>query len=171
MITTSFLITLGKIAGGLTALYVFYTTVLKKWIKSAYSRLMEDLTSQVTEMNVKLDVMGKEIGFLSTAQKVAFNESGTMWWRADKNGLTIEISEATCTFLKLTPERLMGSNWLNQVPSEEHASIEIAYRDSVTFKRDFDKVITFFKGDGERVRLHAHAKYGNEDWFGIHKVA
>ena len=171
MISTTLLITLGKVAGGLTALYIFYTTVLKKWIKSAYARLMEDLSKQVGEINLKLDVMGKEIGFLSTAQKVAFNESGTMWWRADKDGLTIEISEATCEFLMLTPERLMGSNWLNQVPSEEHAGIEMAYRDSVKFKRDFDVIITFIKGNRERVQLHARAKYGNEDWFGIHKVA
>ena len=57
MITTTLLITLGKVAGGLTALYIFYTTVLKKWIKSAYARLMEDLSKQVGEINLRLHLM------------------------------------------------------------------------------------------------------------------
>jgi uncharacterized protein YoxC len=58
MITTSALITLGKIATALVALYVFYIKVLKKWIKAGYAKLMEDLTNQVTQINHKVDAFG-----------------------------------------------------------------------------------------------------------------
>lgn len=171
MTTISILILIGKIAGVLTGVYAVYTTIIKKWVKAAYARLMEDHAKALMEINSKLDVMGKELGFLATAQKVAFNESGIMWWRADKDGLTIEVSETTCNFLKLTPDRLMGSNWLNQVPSEYHASIMMKFGDSIRYKRDFDETFPILKGDGSLVRLRAHAKYGNDDWFGIHRVA
>lgn len=168
---TAIVLLLFKIAAGITSVYVLYTTVIKKWIKAAYARLMEDHANALSEINSKLDVMGKELGFLATAQKVAFSESGIMWWRTDKDGLTIEVSETTCNFLKLTPDRLMGSNWLNQVPSEYHASIMMKFADSIKYKRDFDETFPILKGDGSSVKLHAHAKYGNDDWFGIHRVA
>lgn len=164
------LVKLGFLAGTIITLWTLYKTVIKDWIKAGYARLMEESNSKIDQIQKDLGYIKKEVRFLSEAQKVNLEENNIMWWRADKNGLTIEVSEQLCRFLQYPPERFMGNNWMNIVPSEEHYNIRELYKDSITYKKDFDTPITFLKGDGSKAVLHVHARDTGDDWFGVHKV-
>lgn len=165
-----FLINLGWFAGIIMTLWTLYKTVIKDWVKVGYSKLMEDSNSKIEQIQKDLSYLVKEVRFLSQAQKVALEENNIMWWRADKNGLTIEVSEQLCRFLQYPQERFMGNNWMNIVPPEEHYNIKELYKECLTHKKDFNIPITFYKGDGSHARLQVHAKDTGDDWFGVHKV-
>ena len=119
-----------------------------------------------TSITATLNSIQKEISFLSVSQKQNLDLNKVYWWRSDSSGATIEVGKATLYLLKRPSEDLMGTKWLNWIPSEYHAEIIKEYNEAKIYKRDFKIVYHFLKGDGQYIKLQAIATYANGDWFG-----
>lgn len=130
--------------------------------KKAYIYLQES-----NERKEMLDHILTNQQYNMVVNKAIMDKFGLAYFRADINGLTIEVGDVVCKMLGYKEDEISGLNWSSKILEEDRAHVYKAFEYSVKFKTDFDTTYRITCGDGSIKKLHILAKHTKTDYFGI----
>lgn len=146
------------IGAAVTGIYTAYKVAFKPF---------RDYFKIKNERNQAMAVIAEKIPFILMAANKLMEKNDILWYRADKNGYTVEVSPQLCNILGYSEEELKKEGWLSYVIPAERASMKDEMMQCVASLRDFRMPATFVHREGGKHKYFVTAEFDKfSGWLG-----
>ncbi len=105
----------------------------------------------------KLTRIDQLLIYSTEARRQQFNATGIAFWEADRDGLTVFVSDKASQIMGMLPEQALGHGWATTLSSDDRSRVFQEWKDAVDQKRNYLSVHTYVHDNGERVTVQARA--------------
>lgn len=117
--------------------------------------------------NKALEVLLHDLPFIKMAAMRSLEKIDVFWYRADSQGLTIEVSPQLCSLLGYSEDELKKEGWLSYVIPQDREGMKKEMVECVVSLRDFRMPATFIHRDGSRHKYFVTAQHDSySGWLG-----
>lgn len=79
------------------------------------------------------------------------------YWISDETGFFMQASPTLYRMLRVSPEDMLGNNWVTLVHPDDRSDVKAAWDHSVNESRTFHATFRMMRSDGETICVRAHA--------------